>query len=275
MQLSLGLASTLNAARAPADARGACTAAPSSAGLVHSSTSDTGHAAPSSSVSIADLRMARVRRGVLSAASVIQEELEDDGVRCQAVMVTTTYRPDAAWGARHLTASLKCLREWARRRRIWIKYVSRLEFTQRGVPHYHVLVWFPVGELMPMWDKQGWWLHGMTRTTAVSRSAVGYLAKYASKACDWPPGTSGTRGARWYGVGGLSVQGRLRALWRAAPKWVRDRVEEGEPLKRLTGSWWRLGAWEIRSPWRCVPQAGGCVAFEWRGWDCDSVRLAG
>jgi hypothetical protein len=193
-------------------------------------------------------------------------------VRYRAALVTTTYRPDVAWGARHLTASLKCLREWARRRGIWVKYVGRLEFTRAGVPHYHIVVWLPRGHTMPMWDKQGWWRHGMTNAVW-ARRPVGYLAKYASKAADFPPGTHGTKGARWFVAGGLSLRGRLRALWRAAPRWIRERWPEGDPLKRLSGSWWRLGSFvDLRSPWRAVLEGDG-VAFEWRGWGADDIRF--
>jgi hypothetical protein len=75
--------------------------------------------------------MARVRRGLLSAADVIQEELQAAGVGYRAALVTATYRPGVAWGARHIAATLKCLREWARRRRIWVKYVWRSEPLKR------------------------------------------------------------------------------------------------------------------------------------------------
>lgn len=278
MQLSRQLTGPGSTGARRAGEAGAGAAGGASSGLVSLSTSYTGSShGPQvqglAAVSIPQLRMARVRRGVLSAASVICDEAEGSGVRVRAVMVTTTYRPDVAWGPRHITAALNCMWEWARRRRVWVMCVWRLEFTQRGVPHYHVLVWFPASELMPMWDEQGWWPHGMTRTTPVARSAVGYLAKYASKACDWPAGTGGTSGARWFGVRGLSLRGRLRARWRAAPAWVRDRWPEGEPLKRLAGSWWRLGSFvELRSPWAASPVGDGFV-FRWRGWGPDDVRL--
>ena len=250
-------------------------------GLVGLSTGDTGCASSSSLLSpatagvvlsVGDLRMARVRRGLLSAADVIQEELQAAGVGYRAALVTATYRPGVAWGPRHVAAALKCLREWARRRRTWVKYVWRLEFTRRGVPHYHVVVWLPRGRTMPRWDKRGWWPHGMTNAVW-ARRPVGYLAKYAAKAADWPPGTRGTHGARWFGVGGLSLRGRLRALWRGAPAWVRERWPEGEPLKRLSGSWWRLGSFvELRSPWALEVVGDGC-AFRWRGWTPDDVRF--
>ena len=49
----------------------------------------------------------------------------------------------------------KCVREWARRKDIFIHYVWVLELTKRGRPHYHVLFWLPKGVSMPKADKQG------------------------------------------------------------------------------------------------------------------------
>lgn len=218
--------------------------------------------------------MRRLRRGMMATADVIQADLQDRGVRYRAAMVTTTYRPGVAWSPRHLTAGLKCLSSWARRRRAWVRYVSRLEFTARGVPHYHVVVWLPKGLTMPMWDKAGWWKHGMTNAKW-ARAPVGYLAKYASKAADWPPGTAGTAGARWWSAGGLTSRLRLSARWRAAPEWLRALGwDHDTPLGRH-GSRWRVGAWLVRSPWRVLEVAGGLLSFEWRGWDEDSWAVGG
>jgi hypothetical protein len=251
----------------------AALAAPSS-GLVCLSTSDTGDIVVGRPVvSINELRMARVRRGLLSAASVIEEELQESGVRYRAALVTCTYRPGVTWEPRQITATLKCLREWARRRGIWVRTLWRFEFGERtGRPHYHVVVWLPRGITMPMWDRQGWWPHGMTNAVW-ARRPVPYLAKYAAKASAvvW---AGNTRGARWFGVAGLSVAGRLRALWRSAPRWVRERWPEGDPLKRLGSSWWRFGTFvELRSPYRCREACGGVLEFAWVGWTAGDIRF--
>ena len=54
-------------------------------------------------------------------------------------MVTLTYRDDVDWSPRQVSNYLKCVREWARRKGIFIHYVWVLELTKRGRPHYHVL----------------------------------------------------------------------------------------------------------------------------------------
>ena len=99
-------------------------------------------------------------------------------------MVTLTYRDDVDWSPRQVSNYLKCVREWARRKGIFIHYVWVLELTKRGRPHYHVLFWLPKGVSMPKADKQGWWKHGMTRSEW-AYSPVGYLCKYTSKGIDF------------------------------------------------------------------------------------------
>jgi len=217
--------------------------------------------------------MGRVRRGVLSAASVIERDLQSSGVRYRAALVTCTYRPGVDWSPRHLTSSLKALREWSRRRGCWFRYVWRLEFTKAGVPHFHIVVWLPRGVTMPLWDKQGWWSHGMTNAKW-ARRPVGYIAKYAAKAADWPPGTSGTGGARWFGAGGLSHALRLLARWAAAPQWLQLMGWERDTPLRRQGSRWHVGAWLLRSPWGVRDLTGGVLEFFWRGWNADSMELA-
>ena len=87
-------------------------------------------------------------------------------------MVTLTYREDVEWSPRQVSGYLKCVREWARRKDIFIHYVWVLELTKRGRPHYHVLFWLPKGVSMPKADKQGWWKHGMTRSEGRTHQLV-------------------------------------------------------------------------------------------------------
>jgi hypothetical protein len=242
-----------------------------SAGLVSLSTSGT--ALGAHTLSLGDLRIGRVRRGLLSGAQVVEEDLQNRAVRYRAAMITLTYRPGVGWSPRHLSAAVSGARKYCARRGWWFRYCWRLEFHASGRPHYHVVCWLPKGVTLPMFDRQGWWPHGMTNAVW-ARRPVGYLAKYASKATDWPPGTCGTRGARWFGFGGLSLRLRLRARWRAAPAWIRALGWEDDVTLGREGSRWRVGPWLMRSPWRVLEVAGGLLQFEWRGWDESSAVLA-
>jgi hypothetical protein len=212
---------------------------------------------------------------VLSAASVIEDQLQDAGIRYRAALLTFTYREGAAWNPRQISEALRRARQYCERRGWFFHCVWRFEFgSARGRPHYHVVVWLPRGVTLPKFDNQGWWPHGMTNAKW-ARRPVGYIAKYAAAEASFPPGFSGTRGARWFGVVGLGAIGRLRARWRAAPGWVRKWIEEGDPLRRLPGSWWLIGAWRVRSPWRCKGvDPDGCLKLTFAGWREEDLQIS-
>ena len=163
-------------------------------------------------------------------------------------MVTLTYREDVEWSPRQVSGYLKCVREWARRKDIFIHYVWVLELTKRGRPHYHVLFWLPKGVSMPKADKQGWWKHGMTRSEW-AHSPVGYLCKYTSKGIDFDSWGKLPRGGRLYGHGGYTPAMRITRAWRVAPAWVRELIDEMDGVRKV-GCYWvnRLSGMGIRSP---------------------------
>lgn len=190
-------------------------------GLVPSSTSDT----PPSGLFVVDrheARLKRLRRSVLTTARLQVEELEAGKTRHHAVMVTLTYRPGVEWCPYQITKYLKAVRQWCRRRGADARYLWVHELTKAGKTHYHVLFWLPKALQMPKADKQGWWPHGMTKTEAVRRSAVAYVAKYASKGTD----DKLPKGCRLTGSGGLNEDSRSQRAWWACPGYVREWCED-------------------------------------------------
>ena len=194
------------------------------------------------------LRLKRLQNSVRISAEVIQEKLQKNHVRYKAAMVTLTYREDVEWSPRQVSGYLKCVREWARRKDIFIHYVWVLELTKRGRPHYHVLFWLPKGVSMPKADKQGWWKHGMTRSEW-AHSPVGYLCKYTSKGIDFDSWGKLPRGGRLYGHGGYTPAMRITRAWRVAPAWVRELIDEVDGVRKV-GCYWvnRASGMGIRSP---------------------------
>ncbi|HPE81497.1 MAG TPA: hypothetical protein PKZ35_16000 [Gammaproteobacteria bacterium] len=196
--------------------------------------------------------MKRMKRGVITSARLMREDLERGGFRCRAAMLTLTYCPGAEWDPKQVTALVRLVREYLRRRGHRCRYVWVLETTKVGKPHYHVLFWLPRGVTLPKPDKRGWWPWGSTRIEWV-RQAVGYLAKYASKGSDhpFPPG------ARLHGNGGLSAEARAERTWWLAPGWVREVFTVVNRPARAPGGGWvsrETGDW-IPSPWRLVDKA--------------------
>ena len=194
------------------------------------------------------LRLKRLQKSVRESAEVIQESLQNARVKYKAHMVTLTYRDDVDWSPRQVSNYLKCVREWARRKAIFLHYVWVLELTKRGRPHYHVLFWLPRGISMPKADKQGWWRHGMTNTVP-ARSPVGYLCKYTSKGIDFDSWGKLPRGGRLYGHGGFTPFMRITRVWRLAPSWVRELIDEMDGVRKV-GCYWvnRASGMGIRSP---------------------------
>ena len=194
------------------------------------------------------LRLKRLQNSVRISAEVIQEKLQKNHVRYKAAMVTLTYREDVEWSPRQVSGYLKCVREWARRKAIFLHYVWVLELTKRGRPHYHVLFWLPKGVSMPKADKQGWWKHGMTRSEW-AHSPVGYLCKYTSKGIDFDSWGKLPRGGRLFGHGGYTPAMRITRAWRVAPAWVRELIDEVDGVRKV-GCYWvnRVSGMGIRSP---------------------------
>jgi hypothetical protein len=210
---------------------------------------------------------------LVQGAALVEQELQSGGTLYRAAFVTLTYRPGVDYDPRQISEALNCLRVWCERRGVWFRYVWRLEFGEvSGRLHYHVVVWLPRGISMPAWDTRGWWSHGMTQFQW-ARKPVGYLSKvarYAAKAAAASSEEFHTKGARWWGIGGITRSTRVALRLVLAPGWVRDMWAAmgcDGVVGRLAHGWWRIGGWEFRSPWELVSFDPGGVTIRWRGWD--------
>lgn len=215
------------------------------AGLVLSSTSDTAKSEISKKSKIfpneiqldpSQIRVKRLRRSVLNATNGIEAQLPKN-LRYKKAMLTLTYADNVEWNAKHITETIKCIREYLRRKGHDFYYVWVLENTKAGRPHYHVLMWLPKGVTLPKPDKRGWWKHGHTKIEWVRKNAAAYIAKYCSKATT---SHGFPKGARMHGCGGLSEGQRLiRSFWNV-PQYVREFFDDN-PLMRVVrnagGGW--------------------------------------
>ena len=221
-------------------------------------------------------RLSRMRRGVISAARLVQEEMQDGGHRYRVAFVTVTYRPAETWSPGDIRALVKHYRHWGQRRNaqlriVWVAEVHSGYGENRGRLHYHLVIFVPRGLTPPMPDKQGWWRKGMSNCKWAHRP-IGYLAKYASKG---QRGLALPVGARLWGVSGLGSVVRTKLVFALAPKWLQDMCEPGEVVKRLPHGWWRncTTGWEYRTPWEFDWGPHGPIA-RWRGWTEGDVAYA-
>lgn len=226
---------------------------PAGPGLVCSETSHSLTANQLVSIDRHMRRTNRLARVIKTAARCLVDSAQGSH---KWAMLTLTYAPEHEWAPGQLSFCLQAIRSYLWRRGYPARYVWCLEGTKAFRPHYHVLIQLPRGVTLPKPDKQGWWRYGFTKIEW-ARRAVGYLAKYASKA-----GLFNARGARSYGVSGLSPTGRSEVSYWRAPRWARDQCGQDHPhLVRVRGGFCRKDTGEVlSSPFgaRCI---GGVMYF--------------
>lgn len=180
-------------------------------------------------------RLAQLRMHVGVAARLHCADAGDDANEC--LMITLTYAgTNEAWNPRHVSEFMKRVRQHLARRGLPCRYVWVAELQKRGVIHYHVALWVPVGCKLPKPDECGWWPHGMTRIE-VARAAVPYLLKYLSKDTSKTFGRF-PRGARLYGAGGLVHTERRTRRWLRLPAFVQSRSDVADDWRRRDGGGW-------------------------------------
>jgi len=255
------VASGPSESKSPGVAAAAADAAPggAAAGLVYSQTSGTSPQGPIR-IDRQASRVKRLRCSVLTAARLHVQERP----RWRVAMLTLTYRPDVDWAPGQVSGVVRHIRQWLARKGHDMRFVWVQEFTKKGRPHYHMLLWLPLGLTIPKPDKQRWWPHGMTKIEW-ARNAVGYIAKYASKgdALVQP-----ARGARMHGNGGLTGEALIEQRWWRLPGWLRHDVKPSDGVRRAVtgtgGGFVNPDTGEVyRSPW-VVFFKGGSVFIERR-----------
>jgi len=192
-------------------------------------------------------RVTRLRKGLGIAA----KQLHNLGARNQQIwMQTLTYAgSNKDWRPEHISRYLDALRKWhyARTGSKTVRYAWVAELQQRGVIHYHVIVWLDGGLTPPKadlsWkrkDRAGlvhWeppmWPHGMSRRDK-STAPVAYLMKYASKVESKNVG-SYPHGARIHGAGGMDASGRAIRRWVLWPAYVQGNASVSDRFKPALG----------------------------------------
>ena len=192
-------------------------------------------------------RVTRLRKGLGIAA----KQLHNQGDKNQTIwMQTLTYKGDnRQWRPEHISRYLDALRKWhyARTGSKTVRYAWVAELQQRGVIHYHVIVWLG-GGLTPPKPDQPWhstdrkglkqwhppmWSHGMSNRLRAT-APVAYLMKYASKIESKNVG-SFPHGARIHGAGGLDQSGRAIRRWVLWPAYVQGNASVSDHFKPSPG----------------------------------------
>lgn len=213
-------------------------------------------------------RVTRLRKGLGIAA----KQLHNLGTQKQQIwMQTLTYAGDNRnWRPHHITDYINALRIWHRNRTGCpkVRYAWVAELQQRGVIHYHVIVWTegvtpPKPDTAWKHSKKGiqppMWPHGMSNRLK-STAPVAYLMKYASKIESKNIGTF-PHGARIHGAGGMDASGRAIRRWVLWPSYVQGNASVSDRFKPAPGGGY-LNAdtgEHLESEW--APTGGGFSSF--------------
>ena len=177
-------------------------------------------------------RISRMRRGITAAAKWLQGRSQQSAGRC--VFGTLTYSPDVPWSAGHVKTYFNALRKWAERGGFKLRYIWVMELQKNGRPHYHFLVWLPLGVKLPMPDRS-YWHHGISNVKWADSGTHRYLTKYLSKGSAELPIP---RGARMWGVGGIVIDCRANVRWNTLPLYVRKFYGTQQKISRVYGGGW-------------------------------------
>lgn len=226
-------------------------------------------------------RFSSLKKKLKYSAEAIEAELSVNGLsdHYRPIMVTLTYDPKKSRNGKVWSPS--DIRDFFRRVKIWasrgykkyknvkvqrgskvvsvrkafpqsslpLYYLWVMELQGNGNPHYHVVFYIPNSVYFPKVDKVGFWRFGMTQHDE-ARSGVGYIVKYASK-CEGE-GKKFPKGARIYGVGGLTNTMKDYINFRLAPKWVHHQLDNASDVSlRKSGSTWIVNKYfALFSPYR-------------------------
>ena len=91
-----------------------------------------------------DSRLQRMRRGVITSARLIQDEMTDAHEKFRVAFVTFTYRPGVDWSPMHIANVVNTYRKWAKRMGFVFRYVWVLELTWKRA--CRIITW-PLGYL--------------------------------------------------------------------------------------------------------------------------------
>ncbi len=235
------------------EARAEREAARSAAGLVSVSTTFSGVPGPvvwSENCIQIDRHASRVTR-LRKSLGVAAKSLHNAGPLNQQVwMQTLTYAGDNSnWRPEHISRFLDALRKWhyAKTGNKTVRYCWVAELQQRGVIHYHVVVWLAAG-LTPPKPDTAWrrtdarglvhieppmWPHGMSNRLKAT-APIAYLMKYASKVESKNVGNF-PHGARIHGCGGLDKDGRSIRRWVLWPAYVQGNASVNDRYKPAPG----------------------------------------
>lgn len=162
------------------------------------------------------------------------------------VFITLTYEDQDLWESKDISRLIDYYRkDWQQRLGrdpSHFRYVWVAEMQKRGVIHYHLVLWCPRGKSLAKPDTDAGWHKGMSNIIGVRKGVIGYLSKYLSKGSK-PAEHEGSvvyfpKGARIFGMGGLSSAARGKIAYKKLPRYVREYFDHSDgKVKKVLGGY--------------------------------------
>ena len=199
----------------------------------------------------------------------MRRALRGRGVGPRLVMLTLTYENNGdgatdcvGWEPNHIREFMLSIRKLLGDK-LWA-YAWICEMQDRGVPHYHVMLYVAPGTDIPMPDEAGLWKHGLTRRETAKKGPW-YLMKYAGKEYQKEGLPHGARMfAVWIGKDHATPDELFGFRLSSAPPWLQVILEETRNIAGPGIRWRRApgGGW-------LIVDTGEIVVGEWYIVSCE------
>lgn len=121
------------------------------------------------------IRLFRMRRRLSAWANIVLDYRTEHPARL--VMMTLTYKDVNGWRANHINYFMKNLKQRLDKKLLAFAWVAEIQ--KRGAIHYHLILLTEKGSQIPLPDKSGMWVHGISRIETAR--TPWYLLTYAGK----------------------------------------------------------------------------------------------
>jgi len=200
-------------------------------------------------------RLSKMRKRVFSWANTIKDYLPAHGIGLnhRKVMITLTYEKVEDWRPNHIRDYVKELKRRLGEKAIALAWVAELQ--ERGAVHYHLELICVKGTRIPMPDKSGMWIYGMSKIETAK--SIFYICSYLKK--DYQKMGEFPKGIRIFSVWVAKEAVTTIARWfmrlSTLPTWFANKImtfedHQGEAWERMKGGGYLFAGKFFRSPFR-------------------------
>ncbi len=199
-----------------------------------------------------EARLSKMRKRIFAWANAIKSDLSDR--RYRKVLITLTYEKVDDWKPNHIRNYIKNIKARLGNNLRALAWCAELQ--KRGAVHYHIEMIVYKGTRIPLPDKSGMWVHGMSRIETAK--TVFYIASYMKKS--YQKEGKFPKGLRMYAVyiakGIISSVANWIYKLSVCPKWLYEHIITNcrmmAVVKRIKRVGWTVDNIKIKSPYALI-----------------------